>query len=128
MMNKTIFLLVVFMTFGSDAGGAIESEYDFDTPSKNHYFVVNVDKSEITDNSVIRLKMNVQFDDNGYSELLNTMSEVLEAKLSNTEAEKSGYLITIKLPIAKNWRQYGKRLKVRITADTDLPNQPNKQE
>jgi len=123
-MNRTILVLFVFLSFGTDAKAATEAEYDFESPYNNQYVVVDVDKSDITENSVIRLTMDVQFENHGNSAFLNGIPDELNPNSTRTQQENSGYLIIIKLPIAENWRQNGKRLKVKISADTDFPNRP----
>lgn len=116
------------MTFGTDAGAAIEPDYDFESASNAQYIVVEVNKSEIAENSMIRLTMDVQFEDIANSAFLHSISNDADNDISNPQRKKSGYLITIKLPMAENWRQYGKRLKVKISADTDIPSPPTKNE
>lgn len=125
-MNKTIPALLVCVTIGSDAGGAIEKEYDFEARNDNEYIVVNVDKTEITDSSVLRLTIDVLFDDDKDDSVFsNSKADNPIKAFSELQQEKSGYLITLKLPIAKKWRQNGKRLKIKISADTAIPNLPS---
>lgn len=124
-MNIPVFVLLIFMTLGTDAGEALQSNDSLILPSNNQIIIIEVDRSTITKDSLIRLKLDVQFEESGGIVPRELMPEDLRQNLeSPLEEEKSGYLITIKLPIAETWREKGKSLKIKISADTVLSDQP----
>lgn len=112
------------MSLGTDAGEALPSQDSLIIPSNDQYIVIEVDRSTMTKDSLIRLKLDVQFDDSGGIVPLDMIPENISPNLDQPLKEKSGYLITIKLPISETWRQNGKSLKVKLSADTVLSDQP----
>ena len=122
-MIRLIFLLLIMTTVVADAGGAITTEKNLVIPIEDEYISVDVDRSEMSNTSVIRLTLDIQFDDAENSVLLESMTKSLDPALDSAqkEREKAGYLITLKLPIAESWRQNGKKLKIKITASTENP-------
>lgn len=122
-MIRLIVVLLLLTSVVADAGGAITTEKNLVIPSDNEYISIDVDRSELSNTSVIRLTLDIQFDDAENSALLDSMTKSLDPALDLTqkEHEKAGYFITLKLPISERWRQNGKKLKIKISANTENP-------
>lgn len=127
-MNRYLFVLVLSWLITVSAYATSPNNNSSNINEQNA-LSLKVDRSTIHEDSVIRLTLDVQFDLGNSKEndstLLNSLSEALHGEIETVERQASGYKITVKLPIAEEWRKHGDRLKITIFADTEDGTKPS---